>query len=96
MSAFSSMHGEGSTAYRALDVVVQGVEMGAAGMDERVEAFMCEWVERVKAWDAAEWKERVAGRIEAVQRRKEQVEQAGDEVWTELVSWPAVVAANRG
>ena len=86
VSAFSSLHGEGNSAYRALDVVVQGVEVGAAGMDERVEAFMWEWVERVKAWDAAEWKDRVAGRIEAVQRRKEQVEQAGDEMWLELVT----------
>ena len=86
VSAFASQHGEGHSAYRALDVVVQGVEVGAAGMDERVEAFMGEWVERVKGWDGAEWRERVAGRIEAVQRRKESVEQAGDAVWAELLS----------
>ena len=86
VSAFSSLHGEGDTAYRALDVVVQGVEVGAAGMDERVEAFMWQWVERVKAWDDTQWQQRVAGRVEAVQRRKEQVEQAADEVWQELLS----------
>lgn len=86
VSAFSSLHGEGDTAYRALDVVVQGVEVGAAGMDERVESFMWQWVERVRLWSEVEWGERVAGRIEAVQRRMERVEQAGDEVWLELVS----------
>ena len=86
VAAFASLQGEGSTAYRALNLVVQGVEVGAAGMDERVETFMWDWVERVKAWQPTEWKERVAGRIETVQRRKEQVEQAGDEVWLELVT----------
>ena len=86
VATFTSQHGEGHTAYRALNLVVQGVEVGAAGMDERVEAFLDEWIQRVEQWDVAEWEARVAGRVEAVQRRKEQVEEAGDEVWMELVT----------